>query len=150
MMNDNASLTAPEKAELRALDAIAALVTLLSDPVAAGARVKALQDALAEHRTVVEAAQNETAALAVARQRHLDVMADERTAHDAKLKSDRVAYDNECAAMRSQLTAAQEAAKVAKAEADAARDRSTVLNNDLETRLSVIHGAATAPLPARH
>lgn len=151
MFNDTASATpqAPA-AELQALHAIAQVLDLLSDPAATAARVKSLLDAVTEHRTTLDAVKTERADLDTTRQAHLDLMNEERNAHDAKLKGDRIAFDSECAAMRSKLTEAQNAAVAAKAEAVAARDRSIVLNNDLETRLSVIHGAATAPLPARH
>jgi hypothetical protein len=149
-MNDNASLASPEKAELRTLDAIAALVTLLADPVAAGARVKALQDALAEHRTVVEAIQKESAALDNKRQAHLDLMTDERTAHDAKLKADRSSFETEADQARRTLATAQEAAKATREAAEAAHLRSKTLNDDLDSRLSMIAAASSAPLPARH
>ena len=123
---------------------------LLSDQAATAARVKSLLDAVAEHRTTLDAVKTQGDALDKKRQPHLEKMAEERAEHEAKLKSERIAFENEAAAMRNKLTEAQNAATAAQAEAKAARERSVVLNNDLEIRLSVIHGAATAPLPARH
>ena len=147
MTTDTLSPTPPQSyADETALQTIAKLVDLLCDPVAAAARVQQLLNAIAEQRTTLDAVATQTADLDTKRQ----AMNDERAAHDAKLTSERRAFDNECAAMRNKLTEAQNAAAAAKAEATAARERSVVLNNDLETRLSVIHGAATAPLPARH
>jgi hypothetical protein len=151
-MLNNLNPTPPQSpaSELQALQTIGKVLDLLSDPAATAARVKSLLDGVAEHQTTLGAVQVASAELDQKRQAHLDLMNDERAAHDDKLKSDRAAFDGECAALRSKLTEALNAANAAKAEADTARDRSVVLNNDLETRLSVIHGAATAPLPARH
>ena len=152
MMNDliNAAQSQSHADDLKALRAVAQVFDLLSDQAATAARVKSLLDAVAEHRATLDAVQTESVALDKKRQAHLEKMAEERAEHDAKLKSERMAFDSECAAMRNKLTEAQNAAAAAQAEAKAAHDRSVVLNNDLETRLSVIHGAATAPLPARH
>lgn len=77
-------------------------------------------------------------------------MKDERAALDAELRTKRASFDGECATRERALTDAQNAAKTAQAAAEAERERSLTLNADLEGRLTIIHGAATAPLPARN
>lgn len=148
MTNDPLSPTPPQSHadELTALQTIARLVDLLSDPATAAARVKELLDAIAEHRSVLAAVETQTADLDIKRQ----AMNDERHAHDAKLTSERTAFESECAALRTKLTEALNAAAAAQAEATAARERSVVINNDLQSRLEILHTAAAAPLPARH
>jgi chromosome segregation ATPase len=151
MFNDTVSATPQSPAhELQALHAVAQVLDLLSDPAATAARVKSLLDAVAEHRTTLDAAQTASADLDKKRQAHLELMTAERAEHDAKLKNDRLAFDSECAAMRNKLTEAQNAAAAAQAEATAARERSVVLNDNLSARLAILHDAATSPLPARH
>jgi hypothetical protein len=139
----------PPAIDLRPLDTIAKMLDLLSDPKATAAHVKALQDAAAEQRTALAAVQTESAALDKKRQAHLALMKDERAAHDAKLKAERAAFETERDDGRRALAVAQEAAKTAQAAAEAERSRSLTLSNDLESRLAMIQGAASAPLPAQ-
>jgi hypothetical protein len=146
MLNDP---TTPPTVDILSLDAIAKVLDLLSDPKATAVAVKALQDAAAEHRTALEAVRAESVALDQKRLAHLDLMKDERAAHDASLKTERAAWDTERDEGRRTLATAQEAAKTAKEAAEAERTRALTLSNDLESRLSMIHGAANAPLPAR-
>ena len=151
MLNDKVSAPPPSPAsELQALRAVAQVLDLLSDPVALAARVKELRDAATEHRTSLDAAQAESAALDKKRQAHLGLMTAERTEHDAKLKSERQAFDSECGATRDKLATERQAAKDAQTAAETERNRALTLSNDLESRLAMIQGAASAPLPAQH
>jgi hypothetical protein len=143
MLDDN--LTAPPAVDLGALDAFARLLGLLADPTASAARVKALQDAAAEHRTAQAAAQAESAALDD-RSYQMD---NQRKVHESALRDERAAFDNECAERARVLSAAEEKVKTAQAAADAARERAMILSSDLESRLAMIHGAASAPLPVQ-
>lgn len=151
MFNGTASAPPQSPAhELQALHAVAQVLDLLSDPAATAARVKSLLDAVAEHQTTLDAVQTESAELDKKRQAHLDLMNDERTAHDEKLKTERQAFDSECGATRDKLATERQAAKEAQTAAETERSRALTLSNDLESRLAMIHGAASAPLPAQH
>lgn len=150
MLNDSLKSAPPQHAdELKALQAFGRILDLLSDPQETKQRVAALTAAATQSSALLEKIKADSDALDKKRAEHLDLMTQERAEHDALLKSSRLAFENEAAAMRNKLTEAQNAATAAQAEAKAARERSVVLNADLESRLSMIHGAATAPLPAQ-
>jgi hypothetical protein len=149
MLNSLATPTPPAAIDLGSLDAIGKLLDLLSDPKATAANVKALQDAATEHRATLDAVRSESAALDQKRQAHLDLMHDEREAHDLKLKTERAAWETERDEGRRVIAAEREAAKNAQAAAEAERTRALTLSNDLEGRLAMIQGAANAPLPAQ-
>jgi hypothetical protein len=146
MLNDP---TTPPAADLASLDAIGKVLDLLADPKATKDRVTALQTANAEHSALLAAIKSESAALDQKRQANLDQMDDERDAHDTKLKSERAAFETERDEGRRVIAAEREAAKTAQAAAEAERIRALTLSNDLESRLSMIQGAASAPLPAQ-
>jgi hypothetical protein len=152
MLNDSLKSGPTESPDhdLQALHAVAQVLDLLSDPAALAIRVKELRDAATEYRTTLDAVQAESAALDKKRQAHLDLMNDERTAHEDKLRIDRAAFDNECATTRAKLATEREAAKTAQTAAETERTRALTLSNDLESRLAMIQGAASAPLPAQH
>ena len=62
----------------------------------------------------------------------------------------RMEFADECDRRQTALHDAEQKAQAAQAAADSARHHAVALSNDLEARLSMIHGAASAPLPARH
>jgi hypothetical protein len=151
MMNDQLSSPPQSRTdELKALQVFARVLDLLSDSAATAARVKELTDAAAQHSTLLESIKTESAELDRRRQAHLDAMVDEREAHESKLRQDRMAFAAECDRRQTALREAEAKAAAAQAAADSAKQHAVTVSNDLEARLSMIHGAASAPLPARH
>lgn len=140
------SSTPPPADDLASLNALGKLLALLSDPKATAARVKSVTDATAESAALLEKIKTETVTLDKQRQ----TMADERAAHEARLRKERAEWEAERAHRSTALREAEEKAAAAQASADAARQRAVALSNDLEQRLALMHAASTAPLPARH
>jgi hypothetical protein len=150
MMNDTLSSATLATADTQSLQAIGRVLDLLADANRVKQTIQALQDASTEAAAQIEKARTESAALDEMRKDHAASMAADRLAFDAELKNRQATFENECGQRRQKLSEAEAAARVAHAAAEEERKRSLTLNTDLESRLSMIQGAATAPLPARN
>ncbi len=150
MLNDLLKNAPLPPADPKSLEFFGRALDLLADPSTTKAVIKNLLDAAEQHRAAVETMRAELAALDAKRQSHLGLMTDERAAHETKIREDRAAFDAECRARTTALTEAEQKAAAAQAAADTARLHAVTLSNDLESRLQILHSAATAPLPARH
>lgn len=152
MLNDSLKSAPPQSLdhELQALHAIARVLDLLSDPAATAARVKELRDAATGHRTTLDAVQTESVELDKKRQAHIELMTAERAEHGDKLRTARMAWETERDNATRALAQEREAAKNAQTAAETERNRALTLSADLESRLAMIQGAASASLPAQH
>jgi hypothetical protein len=144
------SVPKQQHAELQALQVIGKFLDLLADPQASRERLKELRDAATENQTLLATIHSESKALDDKRIEHTAALATEREVHDAKLREQRAAFDAECTRRSTALHDAEQRAEAAHVAANTARQHAVTLSNDLESRLAAIHGAATAPLPARH
>ena len=149
-MNDTAAPSLPTPAELSGLQAIADMLTLLADAKASEARIKTILDASAEAQAHIDTHRAESAALDQKRTDHIETLAAERAAHDEKLKTERAAHETECRNRSAAIADAETKVKIALADAEAARARGLAMNEDLESRLSMIAAASTLPLAAKH
>ena len=146
MLNDN---SLPPDKELAALDLIGKALDLIGDAKAVSARIKELQTATARNSAILESCREESRALDDKLAAHTQRVADERTAHEKRMATERSEFEAECRTARAQLADAEAKAKAAQDAGDAERARCLALASELERRIAVIHGAATAPLPAR-
>jgi hypothetical protein len=150
MLNDTLKNASLPPAEPTSLELFGKALDLLADPATTKAVIKDLLEAAEKARAATETMRAESAAMDTKRQSHLALFTDERAAHETKLREDRAAFDAECTRRTTALNEAEQKAAAAQASADNARQHAVTLSNDLESRLQILHSAATAPLPARH
>lgn len=136
----------PADVHVQSLQAIGKMLDLLTDPVATKAAVKSLSDSAVQSNALLETVRAESAAVAK-RKDHVAAVTEERAALDVELKTKRAAFETECAERSKKRTGAETAARSAQAAAQAERERNSALNTDLQRRLGLIYGAATAPSP---
>jgi hypothetical protein len=147
MMND--TLGSPPANDLAPLDLIGKALDLIADPKAVSDRVKELQTTIARNSAILASCREESLALDDKLAAHTQQISEERAAHEQAMAADRSAFDIECRTTRAALSDAEARAKAAQEAGDAERARCSALASNLENRIAVIHGAATAPLPAQ-
>ena len=93
MLNDTLKNAPLPPADPKSLEFFGRALDLLADPSTTKAVIKNLLDAAEQHRAALETMRAESAALDAKRQSHLDLMTDERAAHETKIREDRAAFD---------------------------------------------------------